>query len=303
VSQILRVPKSASADRQSRSEELVDMPIVSHISLSCGAKRVDITTEIENRAEDHRVRVLFPSGISTEYSYAEGHYDVVKRKIELPDPNAYSLEKPAATHPQRSFVDVSDGDVGLAVINQGLPEYEVKNDACRTIALTLLRGVNFISQNDLLTRPGGNAGWPYETPGGQCLGKHTFHYAIAPHSGNWQDAGLHREAHTHNTPCRAEQTDSHPGPLPHSMSFVSISPASLMITAIKKADAEEALIVRCYNVSDEEVTGELQTFQAIKRAELTNLNEETQKELPMRSENRVPITARPWEIKTIRLTF
>ena len=303
VSQILRIPGAATANRQSRSEELVDMPIVSYISLSCGTKRVDIRTEIENKAEDHRLRVLFPSGIETDFSYAEGHYDVMKRQIQLPDPNEYSIEKPAATHPQRAFVDVSDGDIGLAIINNGLPEYEVKDDACRTIALTLVRGVKFISQSDLLTRPGGNAGWPYETPGGQCLGKHTFQYAIVPHKGNWQDAGLHREAHQHNAPCRAEQTGSHPGILPPSMSFVSISPAALIVTAIKKAESDEALIVRCYNASDDEVSGELQVFQPIRKAELSNLNEEAQEELTLPSEKSVAVEARPWEINTIKLMF
>ncbi|MCP4403673.1 MAG: hypothetical protein GY801_41005, partial [bacterium] len=272
VSQTLSLPKSATEDRQSRSQETVGVPITSHISLSAGAKRVDITTEIDNTAKDHRLRVLFPTGIDTEFSSAEGHYDVVKRAVKLPDPNEYGIEKPSPTHPQRSFVDVSNGEFGLAVINNGLPEYEVKDDACRTIALTLLRSVGFLNQGDLLTRPGGSAGWTYETPGGQCLGKHTFQYAIAPHNGNWQDAVLHREAHQHNISCRSVQTGAHQGEFAQEMSFVSISPVSLIMTAVKKAESGEALIVRYYNASDSEVTGKLELFQAIQRAESTNLN-------------------------------
>ena len=303
VSQSLALPKSATTDRQARSEETAELPIVSYISLSAGAKRVEITTEIENTVTDHRLRVLFPTGIDSDFSYAEGHYDVMKRSVKLPDSNEYSIEKPSATHPQRAFVDVSDGEFGLAVINNGLPEYEVKDDACRTIALTLLRGVNFISRDDLLTRPGGNAGWPYETPGGQCLGKHRFHYAIVPHQGNWQDAALHQEAHQHNLPCRSVQTDTHAGGLPKKVAFVSVSPSTLIITAIKKAEVDDALIVRCYNASDDDVTGKLELFQAIQRAELTNLNEERVEEIPVISENAVSLEARPWEIKTVKLTF
>ncbi len=303
VSQSIEIPKSASPDRQARSQETVTMPIVSYISLSAGAKRVDIVTEIENNAQDHRLRVLFPTGIQTDYSYAEGHYDIVKRRIPLPDLNEYTIEKPSPTHPQRSFVGVSDGEHGMAVINSGLPEYEVKDDACRTIALTLLRGVGFLNQGDLLTRPGGNAGWTCETPGAQCSGRHTFRYAIAPHPGTWQDAIMYQEAHQHNVPCRTVQTGSHPGELPQAMSFVSISPSALIITAIKKAEHEEALIVRCYNASDDTVTGAIKLFQPIKGAKLTNLNEEPLTEISEISGHSVSVDVRPWEIKTIQLTF
>jgi mannosylglycerate hydrolase len=299
VSQTLAVPACATSDRQERSQNTVDLPITSYISLSTGAKRLEITTEVLNLAKDHRLRVLFPSGIQTDYSYAEGHYDVVKRAIRLPDLNEYPIEKPCPTHPQRSLVDVNDGKAGLTIINKGLPEYEVKDDDCRTIALTLLRGVDMISRADLLTRPGGNAGWPYPTPGGQCLGKHTFHYAIAPHQGTWQDALIYREAHQHNVLCRVVQTESHSGELPKTLGFVSVSPASFIVSAIKKAETEDALIVRVYNASDQETTGEIRVFQQIKSAALTNLNEEPLETITPNSEDTVTIHARPWEIKTI----
>lgn len=303
VSQTLVLPKSAAADRRSRSRETVEVPIQSRISLSAGARRVDIVTDIENRAEDHRLRVLFPTGIDTDFSSAEGHYDMIQRAVALPYPNGYTIEKPSPTHPQRSFVDVSDGDSGLAVINKGLPEYEVKDDACRTVALTLLRSVGFLSRGDLLTRPGGNAGWTYTTPGGQCLGHHRFQYAVAPHRGTWHDAVIYREAHQHNVACRIVQSDIHQGKMAREMSFCSISSEVFIITAIKKSEREDALIVRCYNASNDEATGTLQVFQKISAAKLVNLNEEYIEELPVDSANTVTVHARPWEIKTLQLVL
>ena len=303
VSQRLPVPKCADADRQGRGQETVEIPISSCISLSAGAKRVDITTELENTARDHRLRVLFPSGIHADYSYAEGQFDVVQRPIRLPDPNAYQIEKPSPTHPQQSFLDVNDGEVGLTLINKGLPEYEVKDDTRRTIALTLLRGVDQISRGDLLTRPGGNAGWPCKTPGGQCLGTHAFHYALAPHRGTWQAGLVHREARQHNVPCRVVQTDSHQGTLAQELSFIEISPASLIISAVKKAETRDALIIRCYNASDEATTGEIRVFPKIKQAALTNLNEEVLEAVTPNSEHSVTFQVRAWEVKTLNLEF
>jgi alpha-mannosidase len=246
---------------------------------------------------------LFPSAIQSEYSYAEGHFDVITRPIRQPDPDDYSSEKPAPTHPQQAFVDVNDGKVGLSVINRGLPEYEVKDNADRTIALTLLRSVGDISRDDLLTRPGGNAGWAYETPGGQCLGPHTFQYAIAPHRGTWQDAAIQREAHQHNVPCRVVQTSSRPGPLSRTMSFISIEPAVCIITAIKKSETGDAFIVRFYNASDEAVTAQIRVAQPIKSTELTNLNEETLEALMPASEYTVKVPVGPWEIRTVKFTL
>lgn len=304
VSQRLSVPKCAEPDRQSRSQETVKISISACISLSAGAKRVDITTKIENTARDHRLRVLFPSGIHTDSSYAEGQFAVVQRPIRLPDdPNEYQIEKPLPTHPQQAFVDVNDGEVGLTVINKGLPEYEVKDDACRTIALTLLRSVDQISRGDLLTRPGGNAGWPYKAPDGQCLGTHTFRYALAPHRGTWQTGLVHREAHQHNVPCRVVQTDSHQGHLSQKMSFIEISPASLIISAIKKAETRDALILRCYNASDEATTGEIRVFRKIRQAALTNLHEEIVEMLTPHSDYTIALQVRPWEVKTLNLEF
>jgi mannosylglycerate hydrolase len=303
ISQTLSVPCCATSDRQGRSQDMTDLPLTSYISLSAGARRVDIRTELDNTAKDHRLRVLFPSGIQADYAYAEGQFDVVKRAIRLPDPNGYAIEKPASTHPQQAFVDVSDGQVGLAVINKGLPEYEVKDDAERTVALTLLRGVDRISRDDLLTRPGGNAGWGYATPGGQCLGRHTFQYAIAPHRGDWQEAAVYREAYQHNAPCRVVQTTSHPGDLPPTQSFVELTPAACVLSAIKKAEADEALIVRFYNASDTAQTAELRVSAPIKAAELSNLNEDPLEPISLASDQSVPIQAHPWEVKTVKLRF
>ena len=114
---------------------------------------------------------------------------------------------------------------------------------------------------------------------------------------------MYQEAHQHNVPCRTVQTGSHPGELPQVRSFVSILPSVLIITAIKKAEHEDALIVRCYNASDETVTGEITFFQPIKGAKLTNLNEEPVAEISEISGHSVSVEVRPWEIKTIQLTF
>ncbi len=298
----LMLPKSATEDHKARGEELVACPITSYVSLSAGSGRVDIKTVFENNAEDHRIRALFPSGIETDYSYGEGQFDVVKRKIKRPDLNEYPIEEPIPTHPQQTFMDVNDGKKGLTIASKGLPEYEVKDDESRTIALTLLRGVGALSRGDLLTRGSGNAGWPTYTPGAQCLGEHTFYYSIIPHSGSWDSAKTYKQAHQHNIPCRVVQTGVHEGNLPKKLSFVSIEPDNLIISAIKKAE-DDALIVRFYNTTDKEVEGKVKCYKPIKEASLTNLNEESIEKVEVEDSDTVRVKAKGWQVITLKFKF
>jgi mannosylglycerate hydrolase len=296
-----RLPTSLAEDRSTRSEETVEVPIKTRVSLYPGVRRVDFTTTVENRARDHRLRVHFPTPIQTDFSNAEGHFDVVPRSLDLPQDTANWVEQPVPTHPQRTFVDVSDGEIGLMVINNGLPEYEVlRGTGGVTVALTLLRCVGWLSRGDLHSRRG-NAGPAVETPGAQCLGKHTFDYTLVPHAGSWETCL--EQAHAFNAPLRAVPTIVHSGQLPAQLSFVQIEPASLVISAIKQAESGEGLIVRFYNIAAEEVKGRLKVYRPFAKAALVNLNEEETEELPSNERGEVELSVRGKQIVTVKFEF
>ena len=141
---------------------------------------LEVTVELDNRAKNHRLRLMVPSGIAAaEKSYAEGQFDVLERDIRLPDAEGFK-EPPYPTHPMWNFCGTSDGEHGLAVLNDGLTEYEVVDDADRTIAVTLLRTFGTF----VFGRP---------TPDSQCLGTHTYRFAILP-APRWMGRLAHRGA-------------------------------------------------------------------------------------------------------------
>ena len=118
-----------------RSENKVTLPITTYITLGAESRRLDIRTVIENCARDHRVRVLFPTGMNTKTHKVESVFETVER------PNSH---KPTWTYPsgcehQQGYVMMQDETGGLAVANIGLYEYEIMGD---TIAVTLLRAVS-----------------------------------------------------------------------------------------------------------------------------------------------------------------
>ncbi|NOY78197.1 MAG: hypothetical protein GXO76_10060, partial [Calditrichaeota bacterium] len=183
------VPARIESDRQTRSKEVVSLPVQTIFSIERDSDLVKIETTLRNQAKDHRVRVRFPTGIQAEEVVVDVHFDVIRRSIHLPNGDDW-VQKPVPTQNQRNFVAVESPDSGLAVFNQGLPEYEAipeKNGI--TLALTLFRSVEWLSRNDLLTR-NNDAGPRLFTPDAQCRRKLTFRYAVKPYSGPWQTANL-----------------------------------------------------------------------------------------------------------------
>ncbi|GAG22637.1 unnamed protein product, partial [marine sediment metagenome] len=124
VSQTYSLPSGLTEERDARSPQRAECRIVSRASLCPGVARIDIETEVDNRARDHRLRVHFPTGVRTEHTHAEQHFGVLRRPVAPPEDDGTCAETPIATYPQKSFVDVSGGQRGLTVANRGLPEYE-----------------------------------------------------------------------------------------------------------------------------------------------------------------------------------
>ncbi len=296
----LPLPIGLTEDRKERSKETVECPITSYISLSKGVRRVDIKTEVENRARDHRLRVLFPFEAEVDYCYSEGHFHLTPRSVKLPQVKIWAKEQ-VSTSPQKSFIDISDGQIGLAVANRGLPEYEViKEDSRTTIALTLLRCVGYMSLDNLLTRKH-HAGWPLPLPGAQCLGKHTFYYSIIPHPGGWKKVRICREAHNFNTPLRSLQIGIHKGKLSRELSFIQIEPDGLMLSTIKRAEEGKKIIVRLYNTSADHLEGRLSSLFPLIKAQTVQLNEEPKDELQIKDQHSIQFEVRPWQIVTLAL--
>ena len=282
------LPTACAPGRAERSTRTTVCSITSEVSLLPGLRRIDIHTSVENAVKDHRLRVIFPVPYTVESVSAEGTFEVRSRPAAVPHPanSAEWIEAPVNTFPQKRFVDVSDGTIGLGVLNRGLSEYEVVQDGPGlapgqvAVALTLLRCIEWLSRGDLSTRRG-HAGPMEYTPEAQCQGHQEFDYALVPHSGEWEaeHALVLREAQAFNTPVRAVVAEQHPGQQPARAALVEVEPQELVVSAIKCSNAGEGLIVRVYNPLDHAVEASLRPGVAATRAFVTNLHEEQREQL------------------------
>ncbi|MBN1902586.1 hypothetical protein JW926_14775, partial [Candidatus Sumerlaeota bacterium] len=269
----LRVP-AFCPDSFTRSKECVMIPLSHIISLSRNSRKVDVITRFDNTARDHRLRLLFPTGINAaKSSFADSHFDVVERSIELPDCDDWK-EPVVGTYPYRSFVDVNDGKRGLAVLSEGLQEYEVKRDEAHAIAITLVRAVRIkleVSEERKQELP---------DTGPQCPGMHEFRLAIYPHEGNWSDAGCLKEALKIAVPFMAGQFGKNKkGKLPPIKNLISCSNDRIEFSAVKMAEENNSFIIRIYNPSRTPQKGVLKFDGNIHKARWTNLNEEVLEEI------------------------
>ncbi len=254
-------------DKAESSSELVPLKVRSVVTLTKSSKYVDIQTEIDNRSTDHLVQVNFPSGLNTSKVYAESGFDVVERNIVRNEKNIDS-SLVNGEDPMIRFVDISDDKHGLAILSDSVKGYETLGDSENTIALNLIRA--YTSQ--IVTIYGRKERRPdFELT--QAQGIQKFHYGIYLHEGSWENGCL-KEAESLNYPLVPTQTHRSFGKLPSEHNFVNISSPKLVLSALKKAEREDAIIVRVYNPSTETVEATLEMLKDIKNAERVNLNEE-----------------------------
>jgi alpha-mannosidase len=133
--------------------------------------RFELTSVVENEAEDHRLRVLVRSDAGADEVRAESQFAVVSRPLVPPPPRTQWAEPPVPTAHTLGAVALGP----LVLLTRGLPEYEASAEGLR---LTLLRCVGQISRPPgMPTRPV-SAGPEIATPEGQCRGRHVLEYAL-----------------------------------------------------------------------------------------------------------------------------
>jgi len=275
VSHLLQIPASVEGDPENtrRTSSKVDLPIVSTLTLRKGQRWIDVHTTIDNQAENHRLRACFPTRLAVEKSAAEATFDVIERAIVQSKESNYYGE-PNPQFPMHRFVDMSDGRLGLAVLNEGLREYEALVDDDRTLAITLVRG--FPAQQSPVIDQWDVYPWMKLA---QSLGENVCHYAIMPHAGQWNKGGLYREADRFVLPLETAQAGKGGGEMPKQLSYVEVNREEISLSAMKKCDERDSMVLRLFNPTNEAVDGTVTCHQPIKEAWLTNMNEQRQRRL------------------------
>jgi hypothetical protein len=297
---VLEVPEGLNKKRTTRREKREPLATaIMEVTLYKGLPRIDFKVSIENRANDHRLRVLFPLPFSTETAITENQFHVAERSLTPPPWNGTSAEQPPTTFPQKTFAAFEGEDAGVAVFNNGLQEGEVVRDrkGRQAYALTLLRCVGWLSRPDLVSRRGG-AGPTISTEDSQMHGTHTFEFSLTTYRGNWRAANIQAMAHSFAYPPLAFATNEHEGSLGRDVPLARVSPGTVP-TAFTRSDVDGAPVIRVYNASGENAEAALTVPAAVPGAGLVDLMEQHVRNIDA-THGDWRFALRPWEIASVR---
>jgi alpha-mannosidase len=290
---LYNVPSGLIGDRLRRASVGVRMPVTIRVSLAAGSPQLDFEVRLENLATDHRLRAHIPLPFAATHSDADTAFHVTRRPVRRArhEPGAPEWELPS--YPMRNFVDASDGSRGVALITQGLHEYEVLPGPPSVLALTLLRAVGWLSRDDLAYRTG-HAGPALETPGAQVLGHHLFRYGVRFHDGGWEAASLWRAAESTSLPMLVLP----PGAPREPGRSIELEPDSLQMSALIPRD--DGFDLRLLNASASSRDGVVHIRPLPRSISWISLAGELKERLT-EDEGAYRIKLKAWEIVTLRV--
>ena len=111
-------------------------------------------------------------------------------------------------------------------------------------------------------------------------GNHTFSFSLYSHQGDWKNG--YQQGTQANQPAHAVvvNTLETEGQLPETFSFASVSGKGAVISAIKKCEDDDSVVLRCYDIEGKDVQAKITLFHDIKKAQHTNMIEEEGKDIP-----------------------
>lgn len=232
------------------------------VTLSHNSRRIEVDVRLDNQADDHRVRVLIPTPFATHEVLADTQFGSVMRPVQ-DEAMAHWQEEgwkeaPVPVWNLLNYAALQEGRNGLAVFSEGLREFEVVGEAKKTFALTLLRGVGLLGKEDLLLRPGRPSGIKMPVPDSQMRGALHARLCLFSYSGTPLNAGLAQQARAWLTPIQcynkipwdAMKLNKAAFTVPDSYSLLSMSPVGCQLSALKKAEDRDEIILRLFNPSD-----------------------------------------------------
>jgi len=207
---------------------------VQQIRLAAGSAgaQVEFATKIDWQTRESNLKASFPLTVANPLATYDAQCGTVQRGNN--EPKKYEV-------PQHQWFDLTaaDNSYGVAVLNDCKFGSDKPDD--HTVRLTLLY------------TPGVRGGFPDQAT--QDHGRHDMLYALAPHAGDWRQAQAPWQAARLNQPLLAFQAPAHSGALGKSFSLLQVSSGQVAVTALKKAEESDEVVVRLRELTGQAAEG------------------------------------------------
>ena len=254
-----------------------DSEFTQDVTVIAGVPRVDVKMSTDWYERATFLKAAFPVNVESSKVSAEIPYAAIER------------DQTGVEMPMGKWVDISDANYGVAILNNGRNGYDAKDNVIR---LSVIRG-------------------PWGPDPRADEGLHTFSYSIYPHQGGWREGKVVLEALAFNSPLISLQEPAHASPqeqwagksggLPEAYSFIKTDSDHVVLYALKQMEGfyDTDAILRLYETEGREGDVTLEFPRSLRVTE-TNFLEDVVIG-PVGEGRTVRFHMKPWEIKTLRL--
>ena len=264
-------------------------------------KRIDCEVELKefNGELWREFRMALPLALDKPTIAYEVPMGVVEiGKDELPTTGGHSrgnltyFEQCRDIRPRevQNFVDASDGKGGVT-LSSDVSVFDWKDPVDNNNPAPVLQPV-LLATRKSCNREG--VWYPQ-------AGDHHYRFSITSHEGGWQNGRTFgQQANNALIPVLGISGSGAKATLPAELSFLSVSEDHVIISAVKKCEDDDSVIVRVYDIEGRDSTVGLTLFNGITRAEQVNMIEEGGKPLQV-SKGRVELPVGHHSIETVKL--
>jgi alpha-mannosidase len=249
--------------------------ITQTVRLATGSRRLEFVTEVDWHERHKFLKVAFPVAVHA----SRATYEIQFGHLERPTHTNTSWDVARFEVCAHRWADLSEPGYGVSLLNDCKYGYDIHGNVMR---LSLLRA----------------PGWPDPE---SDQGRHVFTYALFPHGGDLREAGVVAEAEEFNLPLTAVAAPASGARIPVA-SVVRVDRPNVTIEAVKKADDEDAVIVRLCEVWGRRGRVRLYAGQPVTAATRTDVLERDVGLVAI-AEGGVDIDLRPFELVTLKLVL
>jgi alpha-mannosidase len=269
--------------------------------------RIDYDMEVHwletgsDTTDSPMLRAVFPLALENPRFYSQVPFNVVERPVDgklngrdapsyLQHSEAYGIpgeDTDGLEVPAQKWSDLTDGKVGIALLNKTKYGYSYHNGELR---LTLMR----------------SAGNPDIYPN---LGKYMISYSLFPHEGDWKN-GVWAEGEDFNVPVYCAEPPSlalvrEHATRPEESSLISLDSKAVVMTGMKQSEDGNELIIRLCEIEGKEATVNLTLPVKINSARRLNLVELPLPDalFPVVTGNTLQVRVKANEIVTLGIRF
>ena len=264
--------------------------IIQKVRLYSDIPLIEFKVDVDWHAEHRMLKVAFPLNLHSEEATYDIPYGAIKRK-DPAAPSANSVDRTKWEVAALKWMDYTDErkKYGVSLLSECKYGFDLKGNVMR---MSLLRSPDY--PDPLMM------GLSELPPSITDQGKHTFSYALYPHKGSWKEAGTMRKGYEFNFSLLSILESAHMGTLPKSFSFLRLSPESVILEAVKKAEDSDTLILRLYETEGKKTRAELLFSEPPQKVWETDMMERKILELPVHGKT-VQLDIGAHEIKTIQV--